>query len=187
MSTEPVYFHDPAALREWFARNADTAAELIVGFMKTGSGVPSVTWPESVDEALCVGWIDGVRHRIDESRYKIRFTPRKASSHWSTVNIKRMAELAAEGRLQPAGLAAFERRTEGNSSKAAYEQDGMPEFTVEQLRQFKQDKTAWAYFEGQPAGYRKRMVWWVVKAKQEATRQKRLVELMAACIERKRL
>jgi uncharacterized protein YdeI (YjbR/CyaY-like superfamily) len=187
MSTEPVYFETPADLRRWFAAHAASATELIVGFMKMGSGVPSVTWPESVDEALCVGWIDGVRHRIDEARYKIRFTPRKAGSHWSTVNIKRMAELQAAGRLMPAGLAAFERRTEGNSSKAAYEQDGMPEFEPDQLKLFKQDKAAWAYFDALPPGYKKRMVWWVVKAKQEATSQKRLAELIAACADKRRL
>ena len=187
MPSEPVYFKNPDALRRWFAKHGATETELIAGFMKVGSGVPSITWPESVDEALCVGWIDGVRTRIDDERYKIRFTPRKASSHWSTVNIKRMAELEAAGRVQASGRAAFERRTEGNSSKASYEQETMPELTAAQIKQFKQDKAAWAYFDTVPPGYRKRVVWWVVKSKQEATALKRLAVLIEACAQKKRL
>jgi uncharacterized protein YdeI (YjbR/CyaY-like superfamily) len=114
MSQEPTYFRNSEALRRWFAKNVATAHELIVGFYKTHTGKPSITWPESVDEALCVGWIDGVRHRIDAERYKIRFTPRKPGATWSAINIKRVAELKAEGRVKPAGLAVFEQRSEAS-------------------------------------------------------------------------
>jgi uncharacterized protein YdeI (YjbR/CyaY-like superfamily) len=187
MSAEPRYFKNPAALRRWYEEHAATAAELVVGFMKTGTGSASVTWPESVDEALCFGWIDGVRHRIDEQRYKIRFTPRKASSHWSDVNIKRVAQLQAEGRMTPAGLAAFARRTETRSRNASYEQEAMPEFSAAQLRIFQLGPAAWRYFETVPPGYRKRVVWWVISAKQLATQEKRLAQLIDACARHERL
>ena len=180
MTSEPIFFADAAALRRWFKKHASTAPELIVGFMKIGSGIPSVTWPESVDEALCVGWMDGVRHRIDDERYQNRFTPRRATSHWSAINIVKVAVLQAEGRMQPAGLAAFARRTEAKSRKAAYEQKTVAEFAVSDAKQFKRNRAAWAYFDAQPAGYRQRMTWWVVSAKQLQTRQKRLLRLIAA-------
>ena len=187
MSSEPIFFANIAALRRWFKVHASTAPELIVGFMKISSGKPSVTWPESVDEALCVGWIDGVRHRIDDERYRIRFTPRRAGSHWSAINIARIAVLQGKGRMQPAGLSAFERRTEANSRKAAYEQELAPELDVAEAKQFKRHRHAWAYFEAQPTGYRKRMTWWVVSAKQLQTRQQRLLRLIDASTNAKRL
>jgi uncharacterized protein YdeI (YjbR/CyaY-like superfamily) len=187
MPKDPIYFENPAALRRWFAGHASAAAELIAGFMKKDSGHASVTWPEAVDEALCVGWIDGVRHRIDDERYQIRFTPRKAGSHWSTVNIKRMAVLQAEGRMTPAGLAAFEKRTEAKSMKASYEQTEMPELAAVELELFRQDRAACAYFHTLPPGYLKRVIWWVVSAKQAATRDKRLGVLIQACAEGRRL
>src|SRR6185436_15946036 len=109
---QPTYFETPAKLRAWFRRNHAKAEDLLLGYWKVGSGHPSVTWPESVDEALCVGWIDGVRKRIDDARYTIRFTPRRAGSVWSAINVKRIGELVAEGRMQPAGLAVFEARGE---------------------------------------------------------------------------
>ncbi len=187
MSAEPVYFAKPADLRRWFSKHAAQATELIVGFMKVDSGHPSVTWPQAVDEALCVGWIDGVRHRIDDERYKIRFTPRKPSSHWSTINIKRIAVLTEEGRMQPAGLAAFAQRDEKKSMRASYEQPTMPELGKADIALFKKHKPAWAYFEAVPPGYKKRMVWWVISAKQEATRGKRLARLIDACAQGLRL
>jgi uncharacterized protein YdeI (YjbR/CyaY-like superfamily) len=185
--SEPVYFATPAALARWFKKNGANTTELIVGFMKVDTGVPSVTWPQAVDEALCVGWIDGVRHRIDDERYKIRFTPRKASSHWSAVNIKRIAVLLEEGRMQPSGMAAFERRTEAKSQRAAYEQPTMPELNDAEIAVFKKNAKGWAYFETVPPGYRKRMVWWVVSAKQLVTRDKRLGLLIQACADGVRL
>lgn len=187
MATEPVYFKNPAALRRWFAKHGATASELIAGFMKVGSGVPSITWPESVDEALCVGWIDGVRHRIDDERYKIRFTPRKPGSHWSAVNIKRVAVLQEEGRMTPAGLAAFAHRSESNSAIHSYEQAHTPELEDAHIAQMKAIPAAFAYFETLPPGYRKKVVWWVLSAKQEATRDKRLRTLIDACARQERL
>ena len=158
-----------------------------MGFMKIGSGQPSVTWPASVDEALCVGWIDGIRHRIDDERYRIRFTPRRAGSHWSAINIARIAVLQTEGRMQPAGLAAFQRRTEAKSRKASYEQETEAIFDVSDAKQFKQNRAAWAFFDAQPSGYRQRMTWWVISAKQLPTRQKRLLRLIAASADATRL
>jgi uncharacterized protein YdeI (YjbR/CyaY-like superfamily) len=187
MSVEPTYFADALALKRWFVMNATGATELVVGLMKTSSGLPSITWPEAVDEALCVGWIDGVRHRIDEKHYKIRFTPRKIGSHWSLVNIKRVAQLQAEGRMMPAGIAAVGKRTEARSGKASYEQTKMPELDAGEISLFKQQPTAWAYFESLPSGYRKKALWLVVKARQPSTRQKRLTSLISACASGKRL
>jgi uncharacterized protein YdeI (YjbR/CyaY-like superfamily) len=187
MAGEPVYFETADMLQRWFAGHAADASELIAGFMKKDSGHASVTWPEAVDEALCVGWIDGVRHRIDDERYKIRFTPRKAGSHWSAVNIKRIAILQAEGRMTAAGLAAFEKRTEAKSAKASYEQAAMPELSAADQSLLKADAAAWAYFQTLPPGYLKRVVWWVVSAKQPATREKRLGVLIQACREGIRL
>ncbi len=181
MPTEPIYFQNPEALRRWFAESSSSATELIVGYMKVATGLPSVTWPQSVDEALCVGWIDGIRHRIDDARYQIRFTPRRPGSNWSAVNIERVAVLQAEGRMTPAGLAAFERRSEDRSGKAAYEQPEMPELSAAQARLFRAQPQAWAYFESLPPGYRKKVTWWVTSAKRLPTQEKRLAKLMAAC------
>src|SRR5881628_2506143 len=118
---QPHFFATPADFRKWLAKNHASATELLVGFYKKDSGKPSITWPQSVDEALSFGWIDGVRRRIDDEAYTIRFTPRKATSVWSSVNMKRMAGLIAEGRVAPAGLAAFERRDEKRSEVYSYE------------------------------------------------------------------
>ena len=187
MSIEPTYFANAAALRRWFKKHAARATELHMGFMKIGTGKPSITWPESVDEALCVGWIDGVRHRVDDERYRIRFTPRRVGSHWSAINIVRMAVLQAEGRMQPAGLAAFARRSVAKSRKASYEQSSTPEFDAAETKQFKRDRAAWNYYAALPVGYKKTVTWWAVSAKQLATRQRRLALLIAACAEAKRI
>jgi uncharacterized protein YdeI (YjbR/CyaY-like superfamily) len=174
----PVFFSSPAELRKWFAKNHASAAELIVGFYKKGSGRPSVTWAEAVDEALCVGWIDGVRRGLDEERYTNRFTPRRPTSTWSAVNIKRVAALTAEGRMQPAGLAAFARRKDNRSGPYSYETrpGALPE---PYAARFKKNTRAWAFFESQPAGYRRTAIWWVLSAKREDTRLKRLDALIA--------
>lgn len=118
----PTFFATPAVFRAWFNKHAATSTELIVGFHKKGTGTPSITWPESVDEALCVGWIDGVQKRIDDDTYQIRFTPRKSTSNWSAINIARVTDLTDQGRMQPAGLAAFALRSEAKSVIYAYEQ-----------------------------------------------------------------
>ena len=164
-----------------------SALELIVGFHKVGTGLPSLTWPQSVEEALSFGWIDGVRKRIDDSRYLIRFTPRRVGSIWSTVNIALVGQLQEQGRMQAAGLAAFARRSEHKSSIYAYEQAGPLELSAEQVRAFAKNKVAWRYWQGTPPSYRKTLTHWVVSARQEATRVRRLELLVQACAQGLRL
>jgi uncharacterized protein YdeI (YjbR/CyaY-like superfamily) len=175
---EPRYFRSPAEFRRWLQKHHDSADELWVGFHKRATGKPSLTWPESVDEALCVGWIDGIRKRVDDERYKIRFTPRRKGSVWSAINIRRVGELEGERRMQPAGRAAFDLRKENRSGIYAYEQRTaeIPEPYAAELRA---NPKAAAFFEAQPAWYRKQASWWVVSAKKEETRRKRLATLIA--------
>jgi len=174
---KPLFFRDAAALRHWFAIHHATEPSLLLGYWKIDSGKPSVSWPESVDEALCVGWIDGVRRRIDELSYCIRFTPRKPTSTWSAVNIARVRALEAEGRMHSAGLAAFAARRENKVGIYSYEQRSaeLPEAYAAPLRG---QRTAWADFQARPASYRKAVVWWIISAKQEPTRQRRLQTLI---------
>ena len=176
--TQVTFFPTPADLRDWFAKNAGSSVELLVGFYKKDSGKPSITWPESVDEALCVGWIDGIRKSINESSYSIRFTPRKTSSNWSAVNIKRVAELIAQSRMTPAGLKAFEARRDDRSAIYAYEQRHTAELTAAETEQFMANKQAWTWFQAAAPSYRKTALHWVVSAKREETRQKRLTTLI---------
>jgi len=187
VSTTPTFFATAADLRDWLASNGAVTTELIVGFIKTHTGRAGLTWPQAVDEALCFGWIDGVRHRIDDNRYKIRFTPRKAGSHWSAVNIERVAELQAGGRMTKSGLAAFALRTEARSRKASYEQEQFPELSAAQTKSFKKNKAAWAFYEKLPPSYRRKVNWLVISAKQQATRDRRFLALVAACAEGRRL
>jgi uncharacterized protein YdeI (YjbR/CyaY-like superfamily) len=175
---EPQFFATPADFRAWLDEHHETSQELWVGFYKVGSGRPSITWPEAVDEALCHGWIDGVRKRIDAASYTIRFTPRKPRSIWSAVNIKRMQELSAMGRVRPAGFRAFEARADERSAIYAYEQRHAAELDDASLRQFSANERAWAFFQAQPASYRRTAIYWVVSAKREETRQKRLAILI---------
>lgn len=183
----PQFFATPADFGRWLRQHGDSASELSVGFHKKGSGLPSITWPEAVDEALCVGWIDGVRHGIDASSYRIRFTPRKPGSIWSAVNIARVGVLSAEGRMQPAGLAAFARRSAEKSKVYAYEQASVPALSPDEDAALRAHAVAGAYYAALPPGYRQRMVWWVVSAKQAATRQKRFAAFLDACASQKRL
>ncbi len=176
---DPTFFPAPEDFRAWLAAHHDRERELLVGFYKVGTGKPSITWPQSVDEALCYGWIDGVRRSLGDEAYTIRFTPRKTKSTWSAVNIKRMDELLAEGRVQPAGMRAYEAREESNSRIYAYENRDKAVFDTEQEARFRADETAWTFFQAQPPGYRRTMTHWVTSAKQEATRLRRLDQLMA--------
>jgi len=176
--TTPTFFATPAEWRAWLETHHATATELSVGFWKTTSGKPSITWPESVDEALCFGWIDGVRHRIDDEAYRIRFTPRKAGGVWSQVNVKRFAELDAAGRIAPAGRAAYAAGKD-RTNVYSYERPDA-EFTPEEMKRFKANKPAWAAFQAFPPSYRKVAVHRVVSAKGEATRIKRLDILIDA-------
>jgi uncharacterized protein YdeI (YjbR/CyaY-like superfamily) len=175
------FFKSAEAFRRWLQAHAATAAELVVGFHKVGSGQPSMRWPESVDEALCFGWIDGVRKRIDDHAYQIRFTPRKPSSNWSAVNIAKFHALEAQGRMTAAGRQVFARRSEAKSRIYAYEQGRTAELQPEEWQAFRQDKQAWAFFEGTPPSYRKVLLHWVTTAKRPETRASRLARLIEAC------
>lgn len=186
MSALPTFFQDAAALRAWFTAHSEHASEVIVGFVKTHTGKATLTWPQAVDEALCVGWIDGVRTSIDENHYKIRFSPRKAGSGWSAVNIKRVAELEAADRMTKQGLAAFALRTEARSRTASYEQKDFPELSSTEVVEFKKNKVAWSFYEKLPPSYRRKVNWLIINAKQQATRRKRFVALVTACAEGRR-
>jgi uncharacterized protein YdeI (YjbR/CyaY-like superfamily) len=180
MST-PEFFRSALAFRRWLEANARSAAELLVGYYKVGTGKPTMSWSESVDEALCFGWIDGVRKRIDDERYQIRFTPRRPTSIWSAVNIAKFAKLQAEGRMTPAGVAAFENRTEVKSVVYAYEQAAPAELSPAELGDFKRHKTAWRFFEASPPSQKRVVLHWVCSAKKPETRQRRFIKLLEAC------
>jgi uncharacterized protein YdeI (YjbR/CyaY-like superfamily) len=174
---EPLFFTTADELREWFAQNHDRAQEVWIEFYKKESRKGGVTYPQAVDEALCFGWIDGIRKRVDDVSYMNRFTPRKKGSNWSGVNIKRVGELTELGRMQPPGLAAFNLRDEAKTQRYSYERSErrLPE---EYEAQFQANAAAWAYWQQQPPSYRKAASWWVISAKQEATRLKRLAVLV---------
>jgi uncharacterized protein YdeI (YjbR/CyaY-like superfamily) len=172
-----IFFKSPSDLRKWFAVNHTTAPELWVGYYKKDSGKLSITWPQSVDEAPCFGWIDGIRKSVDDLSYTIRFTPRKQRSAWSAVNIKRARELIKQGAMEPAGLKAFQARLENRSGIYSYEQRS-PKLPDPYRRQLKKNRAAWKFFETQPPSYRKAANWFVLSAKKEETRLKRLAQLI---------
>jgi len=175
---EPIFFKNNKELRKWFEQNHDKESEFWLGYYKTHTGQPSVSWPESVDEALCFGWIDAVRKSIDENSYMIRFTKRKPTSIWSTINIAKVEELKTKGLMRPEGLAAFEKRKEHKSKIYSYEK--APEvLTPAYLKQFKANKTAWTNFTAQAPSYQRTAIHWVMTARQEATRDKRIATLIA--------
>jgi len=175
------HFKSASEFRRWLELNHAQVSELWVGFFKKASGRGGLTYAEAVDEALCFGWIDGIRNRIDDHAYQIRFTLRKRGSIWSTVNIKRVEALIVEGRMKPAGLEAFEHRTERKSSVYSYEQEGSLNLTPDELKTFKRNKGAWAYFETAAPSYRRTMIYWIVSPKQEATRARRLAKFIESC------
>ena len=178
LPTAPTFFATPAEFRTWLEEHHARASELLVGFHKKGSGQPSMTWPESVDQALCFGWIDGVRRSLGETSYAIRFTPRKARSNWSAVNIKRAQELREHRLMHPAGIAAFEARSDERSNTYSFEQSGPVELSDEDREAFQANANAWGFFQSQPPSYRKAAMWWVIGAKREETRARRLATLI---------
>ncbi len=184
---KPTFFATPADLRDWFEKHHESENELLVGFYKKDSGKPSITWPESVDEALCVGWIDGVRKSLDDESYTIRFTPRKPSSIWSAVNIAKVETLVQEKRMKPAGLKAFEFRKENKSGIYSHEQRDQIELSADETKVFKANQKAWDFFESQPGSYRKAVLWWIVSAKKEETRAKRMATLIDDCANERRI
>jgi uncharacterized protein YdeI (YjbR/CyaY-like superfamily) len=174
---DATFFSSSAELREWLERNHGRATELWIGFHKKQSRQGGITYAEAVDEALCFGWIDGIRKSIDDSSYTNRFTPRKPNSNWSAVNIKRAGELIAVGRMHPAGLAAFERRDRGREEQYSYENDAWA-LDAASEEAFRADDRAWAFFQAQPPGYRRTASWWVMSAKRDETRRRRLATLI---------
>jgi len=176
---KPIIFPTQNDFREWLEENHETETELIVGFYNVKSGKTSMTWSEAVDQALCFGWIDGVRRKVDEESYSNRFTPRRTNSNWSAVNIEKIRVLTEKGLMMPAGIAAFEKRKEEKSAIYAYENE-LKQFSDEFEKQFKSRAEAWEFFEKQANWYKKQMINWVMTAKQEKTRQSRLEKLIAA-------
>lgn len=184
---KPVFFATAAEFRGWLRAHHATERELFVGYHRKDTGTPSITWPESVAEALCVGWIDGVRRRLDDERYTIRFTPRNANSTWSAVNIALMEKLIADGHALPAGIEAFARRKEARSGIYSYEQQERATLDPADERRFRANRKAWAWFQAAPAGYRHTATWLIVSAKRPDTRQRRLDELIACSAEGRRI
>ena len=173
----PTFFATQTAFRKWLQKNHAKETELLVGFYKVSCSKPSITWPQSVDEALCFGWIDGVRKNIDEDSYTIRFTPRKPGSIWSAINIKKIEELTAQRLMQPAGLEAYSTRKESKSKIYSYEKE--PELLSKAYEKlFKANKKAWKFFRTQPAWYQRVAIHRIMTAKQEATQLKRLEQLI---------
>ena len=174
---EVRFFQTGADLREWLAANHDTADEVLVGMYRKASGRPSITWPEVVDEVLCYGWIDGIRRGIDETSYMNRITPRRKGSNWSAVNIRRVGELEAAGRMTDAGRRAFALRDEAKSRIYSYEREAST-FDDAAEATFQANKDAWSWFEGAAPYYRKAAVYWVMSAKRPETRARRLATLI---------
>lgn len=176
---DPQFFPTAAELRQWLQRHHEEAAELWVGFYKKDSGRPSIDWPESVDEALCVGWIDGIRKRLDGESYVIRFTPRRSGSNWSAVNVRKMKRLLAEQRVLPAGIAAWKARKD-EPAGYSYEDRDKARLDAAYREEFEADETAWTYFQAQAPWYRRTATHWVMSAKREDTRRRRLGVLIAS-------
>lgn len=181
-----TFFPAPAAFRKWLAEHHATATELLVGYYKKHTQKASITWPESVDQALCYGWIDGIRRRVDDSSYSIRFTPRKRGSIWSSVNIGRAKALITAGQMRPPGLTAYQARKEYKSGIYSYEQRTV-DLPDPYGRLLKKNKAAWTFFQAQRPFYRKQVCWYVVSAKKEETRLKRLETAMARWAQRQAL
>jgi uncharacterized protein YdeI (YjbR/CyaY-like superfamily) len=183
---DPVFFASPAKWREWLAAHHETETECLVGFIKVTTGEATMTWSESVDQALCFGWIDGVRRRIDDRSYSIRFTPRKPTGNWSKVNLEKMAALEAAGLVAPAGRAAFANRTEAKTAIYSYEREAGA-FTGDQEKAFKTNAKAWTFWAAQANWYRRTATHWVVTAKRPLTRDRRFAQLVEVSAAGRRL
>lgn len=174
---KPSFFETPALFRAWLEKNHATALELWVGYYRKETGLPSIDWSQSVDEALCFGWIDGIRKRVDAKSYTNRFTPRRPGSSWSAINIRKVAELKKAGRMAPAGLAAYGRRKPEKSGVYTYEQRA-PTLVEPYASMLRKNKAAWRFFQSTIGSYQKAANWWVVSAKTEETRLTRLGRLI---------
>lgn len=184
---KPVFFATPEKLRAWLERHHRSASELWVGFYRKSAGRPTLTWPQLVDECLCFGWIDGIRRGIDDERYMNRITPRRPRSNWSAINIRRVGELERLGRMTEVGRQAFAARDEARSRQYSYDRENPPAFTSAQTRQFRAARGAWKFFQSQPLSYRNVVTHWVVSAKRDETRAKRLASLIADCAAGRRI
>jgi uncharacterized protein YdeI (YjbR/CyaY-like superfamily) len=182
-----TFFETADEFAAWLEKQGAAATELVVGYYKRGTQRRSMSWPESVDAALCFGWIDGVRKRIDEHSYQIRFTPRKSQSIWSAINVERVRILRREGRMREAGLKAYSYRREAKSKIYSYEQKKTATLEPSERTRFRKDKAAWKFFEAQPPGYRHQMIWRIISAKRPETRERRLTALIKASQEQRRL
>jgi uncharacterized protein YdeI (YjbR/CyaY-like superfamily) len=182
-----TFFASADEFAAWLAEHGGNEPELLVGYHKRGSKRAGMSWPESVDAALCFGWIDGVRKRINEHSYQIRFTPRKQRSTWSAINIERVSALRAQGRMRDAGLQAYSHRREDKSKIYSYEQKSTAALEAAHERQFRANRAAWKFFQAQPPGYRQLVIYRITSAKRAATRASRLAALINACQERRRL
>jgi uncharacterized protein YdeI (YjbR/CyaY-like superfamily) len=176
---KPTFFATAAAFRQWLEKHHETESELLVGFYKRGSARPSMTWPESVDEALCFGWIDGVRRSLGEDAYTIRFTPRRPASIWSAVNVAKVAELVRAGKMRPSGERAFAARKAEKTGVYSFERNAEAVLPAAQAEQLRKNRKAAAFFDAQPPWYRRSAIHWVISAKREETRQRRLAQLIA--------
>jgi uncharacterized protein YdeI (YjbR/CyaY-like superfamily) len=182
----PIFFRDTTDFRKWLEENHQKEKEVLVGYYKVATGKPSMNWSDSVDEALCYGWIDGIRRSVDAESYCNRFTPRNPKSNWSAINIKKVEDLIQQGRMKPAGLAAYEKRTKARSEVYSYE--NKPEqFPPEMEARFRENTVAWEFFSNQSTSYKRTVMYYVMDAKQEATRFSRLDKLIKACMEGKRM
>jgi uncharacterized protein YdeI (YjbR/CyaY-like superfamily) len=178
-SDKPMFFATPAAFRTWLAAHHGSKKELLVGFYKRASGKPSITWPESVDEALSFGWIDGVRKSLGADAYTIRFTPRKPTSIWSAINVDNVARLKKLGKMRPAGLRAFALRTAKRTGVYSFERNEAAKFAPPQEKALRANRKAAAFFDAQPPWYRRTTTHWVISAKRDETRERRLRLLIA--------
>jgi uncharacterized protein YdeI (YjbR/CyaY-like superfamily) len=176
--SEPIYFSSPEEFRAWLEQHHEAETEIWVGYWKKATGKPSLVWSQAVDEALCFGWIDGILRGVDDERHVQRFTPRKPTSNWSAINIAKVENLRAEGRMRPAGEAAFARRRDDRSAIYAYEQRNNAQLEPDEQARFEANAAAWAYFTSRPPSYRKPALWWVVSAKKPETRERRLATLI---------
>jgi uncharacterized protein YdeI (YjbR/CyaY-like superfamily) len=177
--SEPIFFETPAQLRDWLDAHHQTADELIVGAWKKAAGKPTLTWPEIVEEALCVGWIDSIRRSVPGDGWTIRLTPRRKRSIWSAVNVAKVAELRADGRMRPAGEAAFEARLADRTAIYSFEQPHDPELAPAEEARFRANEAAWAWFSAKAPSFRKQALHWVISAKRPETRERRLATLVA--------
>ena len=180
------FFRSGSEFRKWLEKNHSKSDELWIGFYRKDSGRGGMSYPQALDEALCYGWIDGIRKKLDERSYTTRFTPRKPKSIWSNVNIKHIARLTRDGRMMPAGIAAYSARDDSRTGVYSFERT-IAELEPLMIGEFKRTPGAWKYFEAQPPYYRRIASWWVISARKDETRARRLAKLIEHSARKERL